>query len=170
MSQNERRASAPEGRAATTLSVLSRLALHLPRPAQKAQKLPPLRPQKSKHIPGGQRLGAPAGVGLHPPAQIFAPPRRQPVAARRIPQESQSCQHVRLLLTSIPTRGAAVRYSRSFAHYSKERCHVERSSSAQADDRSRNICSCFSPCIRARLQAGREAAKYVLALAPEGSL
>ncbi len=68
---------------------LSGLAFHLPCPDQKAHELPAHGPHKTKHLCRGQRLGPLPRVGLHPPAQVLAPPRSQPVSARCIPDKAE---------------------------------------------------------------------------------
>jgi len=57
-------------------------------PGQVAQKLPTRGPGKIQDVLCGQRFRPHAGVGLNSPAHIFAPPRSQPVAARRIPDKT----------------------------------------------------------------------------------
>ena len=72
----------------------TRLSLQVSCPEQKTQKLPLLLPHKSEYIPSFQRFGRLAGIGLHPPAQKFAPPRRQPMSPRRIPKKPHRSKHV----------------------------------------------------------------------------
>ena len=57
-------------------------------PSQVAQELPARDPEKAQYLTHRQRLGGHAGVGLYPPAHAFAPPGSQPMAASRIPHES----------------------------------------------------------------------------------
>lgn len=63
-------------------------------PSQKAQQLPARGPYKTKNLSCSQRLSLLAGVSLDAPAQVLAPPRRQPMAACRIPHESNGCQQI----------------------------------------------------------------------------
>ncbi len=72
--------------------MFTRLALQLFRPCQKTQQLPALGPHESKNCLRGQGFRTHATVGLHAPAQKLAAPRSQPVAPRRIPQETQRCK------------------------------------------------------------------------------
>src|ERR1035437_9843085 len=64
-------------------------AVHAANPGQVGQKLPAGGPEKAQDVLGGQRFRLLAGVGLYPPAQVFAPPWCQPVAAGCIPEESK---------------------------------------------------------------------------------
>jgi len=71
---------------------LTNFAIQPACPCQKTQKLPPRVPYKSQHLAGRQRLGALPGIGFNPPAQILAPPWRQPMAASRIPDKTERRQ------------------------------------------------------------------------------
>ncbi len=70
-----------------------RLALNLPCPRKKAQQLPPRSPDERKDARRSQCIGPLAGIGLDPPAQIIASPRREPVASSCIPDKAQRLKH-----------------------------------------------------------------------------
>ncbi len=73
-------------------SPLACLALQPVSPGEETQQLPARGPHKAHHVLGRQGLGPLAGVGLHPPAQVFASPRSQPMAASRIPDKTEWSQ------------------------------------------------------------------------------
>ncbi len=69
------------------------LAAKLAGPAQKAEELTLLRPQKAEHDASGDSVCVHAGIGFKPPPQIGAAPWREPVSASGGPKKVERAEH-----------------------------------------------------------------------------
>lgn len=69
------------------------VAFDLPRPTKKAKQLSLFSPEQIPEIARADRIRTLTRIGLEPPSQIGAPPRSQPVTARRVPQKSDLFAH-----------------------------------------------------------------------------
>jgi hypothetical protein len=96
----------------------SHLAVHAAGPSEKAEQLPTRSPDKTEHVSRCERLGLHAGEGLYTPAQVIAAPRRQPMTAGCIPQETERCEQ-------------GVPFGKEYRRGGRER--RERSATAQSD-------------------------------------
>jgi len=80
------------------------IAVHLACPFQKAPKVGAFVPDKFPKFQEADVFHLDAAVGFNPPQQIGTAPRREPVAARGIPPETNHRWH-RIPLSIIPTNG-----------------------------------------------------------------
>jgi|SRR5271157_2782559 len=83
------------GKESRVLRFDARVTLHLARPLEEAQKLFALTPRESEELQEADALHFYAGVGFNSPAEIGATPRREVMAASRVPQKAQDVAHGR---------------------------------------------------------------------------
>ncbi len=69
------------------------------RPSEETHQLRPLLPEKKPEVSCVDGVSFAAGVGFDTPFEVFAPPRHEPMASRRIPQKAK--RHTRALLTRV---------------------------------------------------------------------
>jgi len=66
---------------------------HFRQPAEEPEDLASLRVEEEPEIAGADVFGVLAGEGLKTPAEIFAAPRTEAMAARGVPEESDGRSH-----------------------------------------------------------------------------